>query len=76
MGESRESCLLHRVPSPHGGFIAEGRGMLGTCARQFPHTYNLRYVKLEHQVPGWVRGGSRDERVWILGRLTAFEGDV
>src|SRR6185503_18202039 len=31
-----------------------GRGMLGTCAQQFPRVYNFRQVKLEHQVPGWV----------------------
>jgi len=35
--------------------------MLGTCTQQFPHVYNLRHVKLEHQVPGWVRGESRDK---------------
>jgi hypothetical protein len=36
--------------------------MLGTCTLQSPHPSNLRHMKLEHQVPGWVRGGSRHTR--------------
>jgi len=35
--------------------------MLGTCASQFSHPSDLTQMKLEDQVPGWVRGGSRDE---------------
>jgi hypothetical protein len=46
--------------------------MLGTCAWQFPHPYNFRKVKLEHQVPGGVRGGSREKRQYANNSRAAF----
>src|SRR5829696_8535477 len=36
-----------------------GRGMHGTCARQFRRPKNITRANLEHQVPGWVRGRTR-----------------